>query len=254
VPSALGLDPFYGQHIAAGAIPIVGSERVDPRAFGVAWAIVTTMTAWRPDVVDALVGAHARVAILATSEVTTDIPEYAALPAAFPEVDWDGDRRGLGGTVEIPVTSVGEENLLGLDGDVYRGESILVHEWSHAILSLGVAALADGAARLRDVDAAFDSARSTGLWLDTYAGTGPAEYFAEGTQSWFDVNASADPPDGRHNRVATRAALWLYDASLAELLQQTYPMAPPLSLELSSSLARGGDCPRWLAEIASENR
>jgi len=46
----------------------------------------------------------------------------------------DPRTRGLGGL----LTSCGEENLLGLEKDRYRGRDICVHEFAHNILGYGV--------------------------------------------------------------------------------------------------------------------
>ena len=46
--------------------------------------------------------------------------------------------RGLGGTLAVPVTSCGEENLMAIDADPhYRDESILVHEFGHTVMEVG---------------------------------------------------------------------------------------------------------------------
>ena len=50
--------------------------------------------------------------------------------------------RGVGGTPDAPCTSVGEENLLAdalPGGDThFPHESILVHEFSHAVMNVGL--------------------------------------------------------------------------------------------------------------------
>ena len=48
------------------------------------------------------------------------------------------------------------------------------------------------------------------------------EYFAEGVQSWFNVNAQANPPNTVHNQVNTRAELKAYDPTLHALLEQYF--------------------------------
>ena len=49
------------------------------------------------------------------------------------------------------------------------------------------------------------------------------EYFAEGVQSWFNVNAYANPANGVHNHVATRDVLRTYDVELYGLIKEVFP-------------------------------
>ena len=72
------------------------------------------------------------------------------------------------------------------------------------------------------VDAAFKAAREAGLWDETYAATDVLEYWAEGVQSWFDSNATAQPANGVHNHVDTRAELLEYDPTLAALVKEVF--------------------------------
>jgi len=60
------------------------------------------------------------------------------------------------------------------------------------------------------------------LWQDTYAATNEEEYWAEGVQSYFDVNLASDPPDGIHNHVDTRAKLAAYDPALYALVDEVF--------------------------------
>lgn len=61
-----------------------------------------------------------------------------------------------------------------------------------------------------------------GLWAKTYAAKNAGEYWAEGLQSWFDANLQADPPNGIHDHVNTRAELEAYDPALARLIAETF--------------------------------
>ena len=46
---------------------------------------------------------------------------------------WNRRARGLGGTLRIPVSCGGEENLLCLRNDRYYGDDIFFHETAHAV-------------------------------------------------------------------------------------------------------------------------
>ena len=85
-----------------------------------------------------------RMAVMAPTELTTDIPEHSDLK---PKEYWDRRARGLGPTRRRPAVSSAEENLLNLRGDRYRKENILVHEFAHAIHEMA----------LNTVDPKFDA-------------------------------------------------------------------------------------------------
>lgn len=233
VPEELGLDPFYDKHVDADGIPIVSSDRVRDSAFAVARDIIVHMLSRRPDVRDALIGAEVRIGIMSQDEVTTDMPEHSDLYEAFPGTDWDTRARGLSATLERPLTSVGEENLLGLPDDRYAGESILVHEFGHTVWELGIRRLPGGSEAQADLMAAYDAAIAAGTYTDTYAATDVREYWAEGVQGWFDTNLEAIPADGVHNEIDTRAELRASDPTLAGLMEEVFgdgdwrPMCEP---------------------------
>ena len=47
----------------------------------------------------------------------------------------------------------------------------------------------------------FETALAAGKYKNTYAATNIWEYWAEGVQNWFNVNAEVEHPDGKHNWV-----------------------------------------------------
>jgi hypothetical protein len=125
----------------------------------------------------------------------------------------------LGATREALASSAGEENLLGLPGDRYKGASILIHEFSHTIHTMALNAVDEKfEQRLKDV---YAGALKKGLWEKTYAASNHLEYWAEGVQSYFDANVPVKAPDGVHNGIATRDALKTYDPDLHDLIDTT---------------------------------
>ncbi len=64
---------------------------------------------------------------------------------------------------------------------------------------------------------------AAGKWKDTYAATNIEEYWAEGVQDWFNVNAEVPKPDGKHNQVNTRKELKAYDRGLYDILSEFFP-------------------------------
>jgi hypothetical protein len=154
----------------------------------------------------------AYVVIIGISEDLTSLPEYSRMDSKY----WNDRARALGGFRPKPLTSAPEENLDCFRRDRYYGESILVHEFAHTIHFLGLGSrYAEFTSGLEDL---HDSAIAQGLWDNTYAGSSAEEYWAEGVQSYFDTNLEANPADGVHNKVDTRAELQDYDPALYEFI------------------------------------
>jgi hypothetical protein len=232
-PAALGLDPFYAKHLDAGGIPIVASARVPDAALAIARDIVTAMLARRPDIRDELVRRKVRVGVMAAEESTTDIPEqrhwkkpepddrrlticekktFDRIAAMSDREYWNMRARGTGGT----LTTVGAENLLAVAGTRYFGENILVHEFSHAIFS---AIERIDPALHAEVARAYQAAQAARRWHRDYAATSIQEYWAEGTQFWFNSNMLARLDDGE---ILSDRDLKRYDPALFAALRQVY--------------------------------
>ena len=120
----------------------------------------------------------------------------------------DERTRGLGGL----LTSCGEENLLRLAEDRYKGRDICVHEFAHCIRNHGIP---------KSVQRRFDeqSKRSlaNGLWVGSYAASNPDEFFAE-LSMWYwgthgDLHMKGKKPaDGRDGLKAYDSEAWaLFD-------------------------------------------
>ncbi len=214
VRKEFNLAPFYEKCLLVGGLPIVSSSKVHDAALFEAADIVRQMLRGRDDLLRALVGNKVRVAVMSANEFTCDIPEHNDLtPAKY----WNRRARGLGATKQRPATSCGEENLLGLPGDPYHDENILVHEFAHSIHLL---ALADVDPTFdRRLRAAFQIAKQSGLWQGKYAGSFHSEYWAEGVQTWFDSNRVNDHD---HNDICSRGQLREYDPNLAMLLEEVF--------------------------------
>lgn len=210
------LDFFYQKYCDVDGIPVLGSTMVRERAMVEAVDKASNMTRnLDPSVLQAMTDNNTRIAIMAESEVTTDIPEHSDLNTAFPDTDWDTRARGLGATNARPASSAGEENLLCLNTDIYSGEDIFVHEFAHTIHIMGMNNIDNSFET--ELGRIYDAAMAAGLWADTYAATNPAEYFAEGVQSFYNVNQS--PQAGIHNDIDTRAELKSYDPDLHDLIE-----------------------------------
>ena len=233
-PAALRLDRFYAKYLDADGIPVIGSAKVPDAAVETARDIVVAMLAHRPDLAAALVARGQRVAVMAESETTTDRPEQRGWTR--PRRDdprltrcekihyderigkltdrqyWDERGRGMGGV----LTSGAAEDLLGRQSSRYVGQAIFVHEFGHDVLDAIEAA--DPALYAR-VGAAYAQALKAGLWKDEYLTTNVSEYWAVGTQFWFDDA----PLAAMHGRdVLSDADLAGYDPALAAVLRAAY--------------------------------
>ncbi len=220
-PASLHLNPFYKKYCDASGLPVVGSAKVSDSAIIAAQGIVLRMLSKRPDILAELKRQNIRIAVMAPSEVTTDIPEHSDLYTRFPQTDWNRRCRGVGATFARRTCSCAEENLLQLPYDRYRGENILIHEFGHTILNIGIAKMHPDF--LDRVKRAYENARNRGLWNNTYAASNCDEYWAEGVQDWFDANMYNSVPNGIHNQIHTQAQLWQYDPTLAQLLSEVFP-------------------------------
>jgi hypothetical protein len=217
-PAHLRVDPYYSKYLDARGIPILAHASVRDEALHRLHDLVGLMLANKDDGVRALVG-QTRFVIVPADAPLTSIPEYADLKAKFPATDWDARARGLGATKSLPLTSCREENLLQLPGDRYKGESICVHEFAHTLHMAFATIDPTLDKRLRALHA---QAISSGAIFNTYAAQNIREYYAEGVQSWFNVNICRETPNGIHNHVCTNAALEIYDPALHRLLSQHY--------------------------------
>lgn len=206
-PSAeLKVDAFYTKCLDCDGIPVVGSDRVDDRAFYRLKELLDNVLVNRPDLRQVLVHEGFKCIIIAEEEHVTDVPEYADMK---PKDYWNQRARGFGGN----TTSCGEENLLNLPMDRYESENIFIHEFAHSIHHSGLRKCEPGFQT--KLDALYKQAMKKGLYKDDYAATNPSEYWAESVQAFFDCDAENNKV---HNYVNTREELIEYDPDMAALI------------------------------------
>jgi len=221
VPDSLGYDKFYTKYVDVNGLPLVSSWRVPDSAFVAAHRTLYAMTSMlRPEILQTMIKSNARVAIMGRYEGTTDLPEHRYL-VNDTTLNWDLRARGLGGTIEEPLTSCAEENILAYQIDKYHAEDILIHEFAHAIHLIGIIQV-DTAFNTR-LQALYEKAKASGILDNTYRITDKEEYFAEAVQDWFNVNAEMPHADGKHNWCNTREELKEYDPDLYQLLSEYFP-------------------------------
>ncbi|OFY40717.1 MAG: hypothetical protein A2X18_11710 [Bacteroidetes bacterium GWF2_40_14] len=220
-PPSLKLNSFYKKYLNANGIHIIASWRVPDRAMYAAYNTINAMTRLLPpEILKVMTTVNTRVGIMARYEGTTDIPEHLFLEKDT-TLNWDVRARGLGGTLELPLTTCAEENILCYQIDKYHAEDILIHEFAHSIHLIGIISVyPDFNIRLQK---SLDAAIAEGKWKSTYAATNIEEYWAEGVQTWFNANAEVKVPDSKHNFVNTAKELKKYDRRLFRILNEFFP-------------------------------
>ncbi len=222
-PAALKLDPFYKKYMNVNGIHVVSSWRVPDSCFYAAYVSIKGLTDILPkEVMESLTSRNTRIGIMARYEGTTDIPEHAFL-VNDTTLNWDVRARGLGGSIEMPFSTCAEENILAYQIDKYHAEDILIHEFAHTIHNVGISPVYPDFNN--ELQAALDAAVANGRWKNVYASTNIEEYWAEGVQNWFNVNAEVDNDngDGKHNKINTREELKRYDPGLYKILARFFP-------------------------------
>ena len=174
---------FFTKVISLNGIPIKASSVVVDEALYAAYDRISMETAHLPMVVANLAAAGAELHIIGRDQVTTDLPEWrqdkhVPLDEYF-GLTRDQRTRGMGGL----ITSCGEENLLNLPNDRYRGRDICLHEFAHDIEDEGI----QPSVRAM-FDKQYEISKSKGLWVNSYAGSNPEEFFAELTMWYFGTH------------------------------------------------------------------
>ncbi|MDR1783405.1 MAG: hypothetical protein LBR13_04005 [Dysgonamonadaceae bacterium] len=221
-PAELALDPYYKKYMNVNGIHVCSSWRVPDSCFYAAYISIKGMTEALPkEVLDTLVGMNTRIGIMARYEGTTDIPEHAFL-ANDTTINWDLRARGLGGDKGHPFSTCAEENILAYQIDKYHAEDILIHEFAHTIHGAGILSVYPDFND--ELTAALDDAVAKGRYKNVYASTDIYEYWAEGVQNWFNVNAEVnkDDGDGKHNKVNTREEMRRYDPTLYNIIARFF--------------------------------
>jgi hypothetical protein len=190
---------FFSKALSFRGIPIKAHKVVSDEALYAAYDHLSAMLGHLPQIASNLVAARVELHIIGKDQVTTDLPEWQQDKGKpLPEYNGltrDQRTRGMGGR----LVSCGEENLLKLEEDRYRGRDICFHEFSHAIRNYGMSR--GGRAKF---DAQYRRSTANGLWVKAYAGSNADEFFAELTMWYFgthgDLNMTglkpANGPEG----------------------------------------------------------
>lgn len=179
------LDPpeqgFFAKELDYEGILIKAPAVVSDQALLIARERLTRLLKNLPDARYNLKMAGAELHIIGKDQVTSDLPEHQHLKGKpfDGKLTVDERTRGLGGL----LTSCGEENLLELPGDRYKGRDICTHEFAHNLQDHGLS----GDVR-RKIRAQYQRSLDKGLWKGAYAATNVSEYFAELTMWYFGTH------------------------------------------------------------------
>ena len=204
---------FSSKRLEYDGIPIKALKEVAGEAMLQARARLAMMLDKLPGVRRRLHEAGVELHIIGRNQVTSDLPEFRHLKGKpfDGKLTIDERTRGMGGQ----LVSCGEENLLKLDKDRYRGRDICVHEFAHAIQDLGMTDAERGKFREQ-----FHHSLAKGLWKDAYAATNEHEFFAELSMWYWGIHGDlgmkgTKPANGREGLKA-------YDAEAYALFDKFY--------------------------------
>jgi len=139
-----------------------------------------------------------RIVIFTDPETTCDVPELRYLndSKCFDGRDYK-DTVGLGGVRGNPVTTIKESNLLrNKNNKGYVSESILVHEFGHHIMNIGISNELK-----EEVKKCYLEAKNNKHHVqDCYMMANNEEYWAEGVQAWFHASVRKDVNSGMNTK------------------------------------------------------
>jgi hypothetical protein len=198
---------YTKQRETTAGITVVGMAGVDDRALDVAAATIDRVFRDN-DLEERLAEEGAYVIVLEPGQEVLQLPEFSCL-AGGPVADILSHVCGVADRADYPVATVSQLDLLGNRRGPCGGLNILFHEIGHLVQGWTLAP-----ADYFDIRILYQEALDAGKYRSQYAATNTNEYFAEGTQAFFD-NLSVQGGRGR-------AWLQSYDPDLYELLVSIY--------------------------------
>ena len=202
-PAIVRIEPpereFFSKRLDYDGIPIKAHVVVSDAALYAARDRLEALLKHLPRIRARLVAAGVELHIIGQDQVTTDLPEWRhdkGKPLAeYQGLTRDERTRGMGGR----EVSCGEENLLRLEKDRYRGRDICVHEFAHAIQGYGMSRAERESFRRQ-----YRRSLEKGRWVKSYAGSNADEFFAELSMWYFGTRGDlamtgpkpADGPEG----------------------------------------------------------
>ena len=177
---------YYTKFMSVAGVTVKAAGTVDSAALEAGAEIVATMLSGREDLPICMFREGAELAIIPKDDPVTSLPEYAHLQGGtdFTGRSYDTlDIRGLGAVRGQPVSSAGEEQLLGhfRAKHPFRGLAA-VHEFAHGIQNLCFTPEDD-----ERWDAFYTEASDAGLYPGTHMMANVHEFFAVFSTGYFEV-------------------------------------------------------------------
>ncbi len=196
--SVRAIDPpdkgFYAKRLDYRGLPIKGAAEVSDAAFHEAWRRIDNLLHKNPVILDYLRRAAPRFTSSGRTRARPTCPNSATRRACRSATT--PASRSMSGLAAWAgrQCSCGEENLLQLPGDRYRGRDILSHEFTHTIHRYGLSPNVQ-----QMITETYRSARRKKLWetptgKPIYGGSNEDEYLAE-MVLWY-VGGRGDWPRG----------------------------------------------------------
>jgi hypothetical protein len=203
---------FFSRRFWAGKIPVVAHADVPDAALRAGADRLEKMLARAPRIAANLRARSFELEIAGDSQMISDLPPFQSLKGTILKgEDFDAHTRGGGHLVDHFVACA-EGNLLGYVGVRFFQHDVCIHELAHAVMWLGLSPTIRAS-----IFAVFEKSKSK--WAGVYAGTDPAEYFAE-LSMWYFGSSGPQAPVAK-----TRPGQqWLssYDPAGFEMLDAIY--------------------------------
>jgi hypothetical protein len=235
-PAKFKVDPYYTKFTWAREFVVLASAHVRDEALLRANDTIRKLFAYRHDVLKALIADGARLVVLGRDEKLSDLPELRESKdrAGFDAV------RFLEYAPGLKLLVVPEENVLGLSGDPFRGECLVIGLFAKALHQVaGLRPVVPDFDQQRDkqqyelrvkrldvefdrkLGKTYDAAVGKGLWKGTAAARDRVTYWVAGVEAYFDAAGDGQPPAGADRPVTSREALKAYDPDLYALVDET---------------------------------
>jgi VHL beta domain len=250
---------FFSKQLDYEGIKIRASRQVSDKALKRAHQRLAMMLGRTPTILTNLENAGVELHVIGRNENTSDLPENHH----WKNKPFDGNQtidqrtRGVGGR----YASCGEENLLRLKRDRYRGYDICIHEFAHSIFEHGLSA--DVRERIGD---RYRKSVANRKWKGAYATRNENEFFAELSMWYFgsrgdfgEIEPAPEPGSDwllKYDKLSYRLIDEIYSGKIsvaairAPLLLK--PMTPCLEGSVKSPLVKSQTMVSFVNNRASE--
>ena len=235
-PAKFSINPYYTKFTWAREFTVLGRKASD-EALLKANDTIRKMSAYRHDILKALIADGVKLIVLGPGESLSDLPEWEKVAAEGA----DHTARFLDYSPETKLLVVSQENVLAELADPYATECQVIRVFARALYHVTAKRPVDPnwenrgrqvqqyELRVRRMDIRFDNrleelydgAMSKGLWKGTAAVHDRIEYWTQGVLAYFDALGQGVPPNDADHPITTRESLRDYDPGLFGLVEET---------------------------------